>query len=91
MTMNDLIASLAAETNLNKTQVRSVLDALTQQIGASLKINDDVRVTGLGVFEAKKSPARDGRNPRTGEKIKIAASNQVKFRASKELKDELNG
>jgi len=90
MTMNDLIASLAAETNLTRTQVRSVIDAFVQQVGASLKIKDDVRVTGLGVFESKHSGARDGRNPRTGEKIKIAASNQVKFRASKELKDELN-
>jgi DNA-binding protein HU-beta len=91
MTMNDLIASLAAETGLAKTQVRSVIDAFATQVEASIKIGDDVRVSGFGVFEGKRNEARDGRNPRTGEKIKIAASNVAKFRASKELKDELNG
>jgi DNA-binding protein HU-beta len=90
MTMNDLIASLAAETGLAKTQVRSVIDAFATQVEASIKIGDDVRVSGFGVFEGKRNEARDGRNPRTGEKIKIPASTAVRFRPSKELKDKVN-
>jgi DNA-binding protein HU-beta len=91
MTMNDLIAALAQETGLGKTQVRSVLDALAGQVGASLKVGDDVRIAGFGAFQPKRNEARQGRNPRTGEKIKIPASTAVKFRPSTELKNAVKG
>jgi len=91
MTMNDLIAALAQETGLGKTQVRSVLDALAGQVGASLKVGDDVRIAGFGAFQPKRNEARDGRNPRTGEKIKIPASTVVRFKPSTELKNAVKG
>jgi nucleoid DNA-binding protein len=91
MTMNELIASLAQETSLAKTQVRSVLDALSAQVGASIKAGGDVRIAGFGVFEGRRNEERDGRNPQTGAKIRIPASTSVKFRPASELKEAVKG
>jgi DNA-binding protein HU-beta len=87
--MNDLITVLSQETGLARTQVRSVIDGLGATVGSSLKAGDEVRISGFGVFVAKRNEAREGRNPRTGEKIKIAASKTVRFRPSAELKNAL--
>ncbi len=57
----------------------------------ALKGGDDVRLTGFGSFSVSARPAREGKNPRTGEKITIAASKAVKFTVGKALKDAVNG
>jgi DNA-binding protein HU-beta len=59
-------------------------------IRGSLQKGEEVRLVGFGTFTVQKSAARNGRNPRTGETIKIAASNRATFRAGKELKETLN-
>lgn len=63
--------------------VETVIDCIT----SGLKGGDEVSIAGLGIFQAKARPARTGRNPRTGETIKIAATRTPKFRAAKALKD----
>ena len=65
--------------------VETVIDAIT----SGLKSGDEVSIAGLGIFSAKARPARTGRNPRTGETIKIAATRTPKFRAAKALKDSV--
>ena len=63
--------------------VECVIDCIT----SGLKGGDEVSIAGLGIFQAKARPARTGRNPRTGETIKIAATRTPKFRAAKAFKD----
>ena len=65
--------------------VETVIDCITQ----ALKSGDEVSIAGLGIFATKARPARIGRNPRTGETIKIAASRTAKFRPAKALKDAI--
>ena len=67
-----------------------VTDAVFAAITAALKSGDDVRITGFGSFSVTDRPARDGRNPRTGETLTIAASKVVKFTVGKALKDAVN-
>jgi len=63
--------------------VETVIDCITQ----GLKSGDEVSIAGLGIFATKARPAREGRNPRTGETIRIAATRTPKFRPAKALKD----
>jgi DNA-binding protein HU-beta len=66
------------------------VDAVLSSIAKSLKKGDEVRLVGFGTFSVAKRAASEGRNPRTGEKIKIPASKQPKFKAGKALKDAVN-
>ena len=66
------------------------LDALTDYVAASLKKGDEVNFAPLGKFKVSARAAREGRNPMSGEKIKIPASNVPKFTPSKQLKEEVN-
>jgi DNA-binding protein HU-beta len=87
---NELIAVVADETGLSKGDAAKAVDGVFDAITAALKKHDEVRLVGFGTFTASKRAASEGRNPRTGEKIKIPASWQCKFKAGKGLKDELN-
>jgi len=86
----ELINYVAAETKLTKTDSQKAIEAVLDGIRDALKKGEDVRLIGFGSFAVQKSAARDGRNPRTGEIIKIAASNRPVFRAGKELKEAVN-
>ena len=86
----DLIAEVAKNTGLTKTDVTKATDALLDAVTAALKKGDEVRLVGFGTFSVASREATTGRNPRTGEEIKIAASKQPKFKAGKTLKDALN-
>lgn len=86
----DLIAEVAKNTGLTKTDVTKATDALLDAVTAALKKGDEVRLVGFGTFSVASREATTGRNPRTGEEIKIAASKQPKFKAGKVLKDALN-
>ncbi len=90
MNKNDLIAAVADKTSLTKADVARVVDATIAAITGSLKKKQEVRLVGFGTFCTAKRKATTGRNPRTGAVIKIAASNQPKFRAGKALKDAVN-
>ena len=91
MNKSDLVDSLADKTGITKADASRAVDALFSTedgiISRALKKGDRVQITGFGTFEAKKRKARLGRNPRTGESIKIAASKSPSFRAGKGLKD----
>ena len=90
MNKNDLIASVAESTGLSKAGASQAVDATFDAITDALKSGQDVKVIGFGNFSVAKRAASMGRNPRTGEAIKIAASNTPKFKAGKGLKDAVN-
>ncbi len=70
-----------------KTQAEEVVETIIDSIVGSLKKGDEVSVAGLGIFSTKMRPARQGRNPRTGESIQVPAMRTPKFRPAKALKD----
>ena len=86
----DAIAKNAPNNNSSKTYVKAVLDELAKVAQAELKNGGEITLPGLGKLLAKKSAARKGRNPATGEEINIAAKVSAKFSAAKALKDALN-
>ncbi len=90
MNKNDLIASVADQSGLSKADATKAVDAVFDSVTSALKSGGDVRLVGFGTFSVTKRAASTGRNPRTGEAIKIKASNQPKFKAGKGLKDAVN-
>lgn len=90
MNKAELIAAVAAETELSKKDSALALEAIIGAIKDSLKKGDKVAIVGFGSFEAKKRAARKGHNPATGKEIKIAASVAPTFKAGKAFKDALN-
>ncbi|KVN33325.1 DNA-binding protein HU [Burkholderia pyrrocinia] len=87
MNKADLINHIAADTGLTKADSGRALDATLEGITKTLRKGDTVTLTGFGVFSVGKRAARTGRNPATGDEIKIPASNAPKFKAGKGLKD----
>jgi DNA-binding protein HU-beta len=82
-----LVASLAAKTDLSKKDVEMVVDALIEEITSQLQSRNQVAFTGFGTFSTSDRAARQGVNPKTGEKIQIAATTVPKFKAGKSLKE----
>ncbi len=91
MNKSDLIAVVAEATGISKSEATNAIDATFDVIADALENGDDVRLTGFGSFGVAERAARHGRNPRTEEPIKIAASRQPKFKPGKRLKDAVNG
>jgi DNA-binding protein HU-beta len=89
MTKSDLIDKVASDSGLSKTDAGKALDAVLGNIRKSLKKNQKVTLVGFGTFSVTKRKARKGRNPRTGEEIKIAAAKVPKFIPGKGLKDAI--
>ncbi|MGP1252985.1 HU family DNA-binding protein [Algihabitans albus] len=90
MNKNELIAAVADDAGLSKADSEKAVNAVFDSITGALKTGDEVRLMGFGNFSVAQRAASEGRNPRTGEKIKIPASKQVKFKAGKGLKDSVN-
>lgn len=90
MNKNDLIAAVAGSTGLSKADATKAVDGVLEAVTTALKKGDEVRLVGFGTFSVAKRAASTGRNPRTGESIKIPASKQPKFKAGKALKDAVN-
>lgn len=95
MNKNEFIAAVAdnkllVKLDLSKAAVASVVEAVLDTVESSLKKGEEVRLVGFGNFYVSKRAAGKGRNPRTGEPIAIKASRQPKFRAGKQLKDQVN-
>lgn len=87
MTKTQMIASLAEATNMSKKEVAGFFDAVTELAYKEVKKNGECIVPGFGKLVKAKRKARDGRNPATGEAIKIPAKTVVKFRLAKAVKD----
>jgi DNA-binding protein HU-beta len=94
MNKSELVDALADRTDMTKADAARAVEALFSTedgiLAQALDKGDRVQITGFGTFEAKHRKARTGRNPRTGETIKIAASKTPSFRAGKGLKDAIN-
>ena len=86
----ELIEHIAAEADISKAAAGRALDAAIDAIKTTLSDGGTVSVLGFGTFAVTKRPARTGRNPRTGEAIKIEAANVPRFRPGKALKDAVN-
>lgn len=91
MKKQELVAIIAKEAGITKVAAAKALKATTDAIGDAIAKGDSVQLVGFGTFGSKKRAARTGKNPRTGEKIKIAASTVAAFKAGKALKDKVNG
>ena len=90
MNKNDLVGVVADKATITKAQAAEAVDAVFEAITAALKSGDEVRLVGFGTFAVSQRKASTGRNPRTGEPMKIKASSQPKFKAGKGLKDAVN-
>ncbi len=90
MNKMDLIAAVAEETELSRAKATEAVDAVFGAIEKALKNSEEVRLVGFGSFATAVRKASTGRNPRTGEEIKIEASTSVRFKAGKALKDAVN-
>ena len=87
MTKADLVEKIAAKAGLTKTAAEKTLNAFLDSVQDSLVAEGKITLTGFGTFAVESRQARTGRNPRTGDTIKIPASKVVKFRPGKTLKD----
>ncbi|HEX5044083.1 MAG TPA: HU family DNA-binding protein [Candidatus Polarisedimenticolaceae bacterium] len=87
MTRTELIQALADSAEMERKQAKMFLDALTGLVEKNIKRGGDVPLRGLGKFKVVKRKARMGRNPATGEAIKIPAKTVVRFTVAKQLKD----
>jgi DNA-binding protein HU-beta len=87
MKKTELVAAIAASAKLSKKDAEAALNAFVASVTKALRKGEKVTLTGFGTFETRKRAAREGRNPRTGAKIKIAAQKSPAFKAGKALKD----
>ena len=87
MNKADIVGKVQEVLGGTRADADRAVETVIESIVGGLKGGDEVSIAGLGIFEAKARPARTGRNPRTGETIKIAATRTPKFRAAKALKD----
>ncbi|HAG69139.1 MAG TPA: HU family DNA-binding protein [Lachnospiraceae bacterium] len=90
MNKTELIAALAEKADVSKKDAGAVLEAFTATITEELAKKEKVTLVGFGTFETRERAARTGKNPQTGEAIKIAASAAPAFKAGKALKDAVN-
>ncbi|KTB93821.1 DNA-binding protein HU [Pseudomonas syringae pv. syringae PD2774] len=90
MNKNDLIEAIASAADLPKSTAGRALEALTSSISTALQKGENVTLVGFGTFAVKARASRDGRNPKTGATIKIAASKAPSFKAGKSLKGAVN-
>jgi DNA-binding protein HU-beta len=89
VTLKHLAMTLAQSHGIPKSQVNAMLTGMIKEITKHLKKGKRIRIGGLGILQVRKRPARMGRNPATGEAIKIKASKKIAFRAAKDLKEAM--
>ena len=89
VTLKHLAAAISEDHEMSKKQTEAVLGDLVGLVTKHLKKGDRIRIGGLGILVVRKRADRMGRNPATGEAIKIKASRKVAFRAAKELKEAI--
>lgn len=86
----ELVEAVATKAGLTKADATRAIDATFESISGALKKGDKITLVGFGTFAVSKRAAREGRNPQTGAKVKIAARNSVKFKAGTQLKESIN-
>ncbi|KAB1435878.1 HU family DNA-binding protein [Candidatus Galacturonibacter soehngenii] len=91
MNKAELVAAIAEKTELSKKDSEKALKAFVDVVTEELTKGEKIQLVGFGTFEVAERAAREGRNPQTGEVMKIAASKAPKFKAGKALKDIING
>ena len=89
MTKAELVATIANEVDIAKSQAEKVVDGFVSAVSAALSGGDKITLVGFGTFSVMARTQREGRNPRTGEKIQIPASKVVKFKAGKTLSEKV--
>ena len=90
MNKTELIAAIAEQAEISKKDAEKALKAFTDVVATELKKGEKIQLVGFGTFEVSERAAREGRNPQSGEVMKIAASKAPKFKAGKALKDLVN-
>ena len=90
MTKNDLVERLAEDYELTKSYARQLVDSMLDMITDAAQKGEEVALFGFGKFKVTERGARKGRNPQTGEAVKIAASKNLKFTPARSLKTALN-
>ena len=85
-----LASKVAATLDMSESDAEQAIKAVMAALSDELKAGEKITLNGFGIFEVSDRPAREGRNPRTGEAMQIAASKAVKFKPSKTLKDAVN-
>ncbi len=90
MNKSELIDAVAGAADLSKADASRAVDGVVAAVTQALKSGDQVTIVGFGTFLVRRREARTGRNPRTGDTIQIAASNNPAFKAGKALKDAVN-
>ena len=90
MNKNELISAIAEKADVTAIDAKKCLEAFTTVVTQSLTKNNNVTLIGFGTFQVKDRPAREGRNPKTGEVIQIKATKVPSFKAGKLLKESLN-
>ena len=90
MNKTELVAAIADKAGIAKKDAEKALAAFVDTVACELKAGEKIQLVGFGTFEVRERAARTGKNPRTGEKIEIAASKNPVFKAGKALKDSIN-
>ncbi len=90
MNKTELVAAVAEQAGLSKKDAEAAVKAFTDVVSDALKNGDKIQLVGFGTFEVSERAAREGRNPKTGESMKIEACKTPKFKAGKALKDMVN-
>jgi DNA-binding protein HU-beta len=89
MNKGELVSKIADDTGLSRSQANAAIDSFADAVTKALKAGDKVTLVGFGTFTVSKRNARTGRNPQTGETIKIKAKKVARFKAGKELSARL--
>ena len=89
VTLKNIAAEIAEKRGVSKREIEEILNETIANIAKNLKKGQKIRLVGLGILQVRKRAARMGRNPATGETIKIKASKKIAFRAAKELKESI--
>jgi DNA-binding protein HU-beta len=89
MNKGDLISKISEDAGISRTQANAAIDSFVDAVTKSLKSGGKVTLVGFGTFSVSKRSARVGRNPQTGETIKIKAKKVAKFKAGKELSEKI--
>lgn len=90
MTKADLIKKISEAAGINATEAKKALEATTDSIKQALVAGDKVQLIGFGTFSVTERPAREGKNPRTGEPLHIDAKKVAKFKAGAEFENQIN-
>lgn len=91
MNNNELAEKIADGHGLTKSDARKLVNAIVAEVGEAAARGEEVSLSGFGKFKVKATPERAGRNPATGQPIKIAASKKLTFQPAKAVRDKLNG